>query len=1024
MDDKSTAHQWERPPIEIIPDVADSVHKLSLDSRVPTEALPYLLAHPLANVTEVVNAKPLDLRRASQWLGSVLITEELRNTMVNFADGRAASRHIMAMLVEIHGGETPPPLTTEEIMRSKQVGGVDESMPSVPSSVVDLSPRRSAALLPSVDAKFSRPPTSQKTAAFPIYPSRSLAETADEQLLATQTLVRDYREAVRAASTPDLSASSSPEAKRQLAANQAGQHLEVFITAVAAASGTVKRLFLKRLHSMTINSTGLHKDVIGEVLPDFETALGAVQTIIEQYIDTRILNAASRQKPLQRLPMIDFFLMSLLDVRDKTIADSYKAGVSTVRAGRQNVLDYVAQHISESVEVQSLAWDNDLRSGDRLPGKEDYLAASAEYFDIALTDDNIQLYEKVLSAPLSNIEEQHYRDRNIELYSKRIADFIELFTMHSALDLVVVVNNMRDLLGNYFKKRYPDSFDKDTAHREIYPHLQSNIEILLSAVDGLVQSELKLYGGLQPATADIIKSFWIMVTTKNEKYLAISEEQAKVYDFVLAGLPDVTGLTYRQASYALRHRGRELVYERYNLSGTFVLGEGSKVLADIFVSPHTLVPGTAASLGELAAQAVAHSPQRERIPTGRGSSASGLSEKQMQIARLYAQGRTPPEIMEELGVSSSYVPAAVNKVVAHLEAHGNINPTLLQEIRKQRALALARRGKYDRAGSGARSTSMPSKNIASRPESARPAIKGRAPSSYSPKADLLKADEEVILAKRIEAGVLAQEQLDIAVSNKRKLDSIYRRELEWLVDDGAAAREHMIMANVRLADTYAWRSSQRGLPWEDVRQIAYLGLMHAVEKFDFKKGYKFSTVAAGWIREHITRDIDTQARAVRVPVGVHEFVRQVNRASRQMSHQLQRIPTDEELAVKLETTVKKIQQARLDTRPIEQLDAPLFEEGGKTYGNKYLSEEAVQSAFSPAARQAAVAAVLQRVLTEDEGNILADSFGLMNGRPMLLKDLALKHGYPPVQMRRKLEATIEKLRDSEIGHQIAEILDS
>lgn len=187
---------------------------------------------------------------------------------------------------------------------------------------------------------------------------------------------------------------------------------------------------------------------------------------------------------------------------------------------------------------------------------------------------------------------------------------------------------------------------------------------------------------------------------------------------------------------------------------------------------------------------------------------------------------------------------------------------------------------------------------------------------------LLTAAEEVDLAKRIETGVYAEQLLAGAAPSKRKLTPSYKTQLDVLVRDGEAARDHMIRANLRLVVSVARKLSGRGLPFLDVIQEGNLGLIRAVEKFDYAKGFKFSTYATWWIRQAIQRGLAEQTRTVRLPVHVSETVAKLHRIDRDLQRLLGRDPTVDEVAEEAGIPVEKVVELRRVSRDPLSLDTP------------------------------------------------------------------------------------------------------
>ena len=206
------------------------------------------------------------------------------------------------------------------------------------------------------------------------------------------------------------------------------------------------------------------------------------------------------------------------------------------------------------------------------------------------------------------------------------------------------------------------------------------------------------------------------------------------------------------------------------------------------------------------------------------------------------------------------------------------------------------------------------------------------------KVPLLNAEQEVELAKRIEAGLFAEEKLN---EPQKKLDKKMQRDLEWIAEDGRRAKNHLLEANLRLVVSLAKRYTGRGMLFLDLIQEGNLGLIRAVEKFDYTKGYKFSTYATWWIRQAITRAMADQARTIRIPVHMVEVINKLARVQRQMLQDLGREPTPEELAKELDMTPEKVVEVQKYGREPISLHTPLGEEGDSEFGDLIEDSEAI-----------------------------------------------------------------------------------
>jgi RNA polymerase primary sigma factor len=226
---------------------------------------------------------------------------------------------------------------------------------------------------------------------------------------------------------------------------------------------------------------------------------------------------------------------------------------------------------------------------------------------------------------------------------------------------------------------------------------------------------------------------------------------------------------------------------------------------------------------------------------------------------------------------------------------------------------------------------------------------------------LLTAEQEVDLAKRIEAGLYAVHRLRSAEDMAQEIPSQLRRDLEYIARDGECAKSHLIEANLRLVVSVAKRYTGRGLPFQDLIQEGNMGLIHAVEKLDYTKGYKFSTYAIWWIRQAITRAIADQARTIRVPVNVVEVINRLGTVQRKLIQDLGREPTPKELAKEMDTTPQGVHElARYARQPLS-LDQAIGEEGDSQLGDFIEDGEAVIPAEAVSFRQ--LQQDLQSVLT-------------------------------------------------------------
>ena len=275
------------------------------------------------------------------------------------------------------------------------------------------------------------------------------------------------------------------------------------------------------------------------------------------------------------------------------------------------------------------------------------------------------------------------------------------------------------------------------------------------------------------------------------------------------------------------------------------------------------------------------------------------------------------------------------------------------------------------------------------------------------RTSLLTAEQEVDLAKRIEAGLFAEHKLETATG----LDEKFRRDLEMVAEDGRRAKAHMLEANLRLVVSVAKKYSDRGLSLLDVVQEGNLGLIRAVEKFDYTKGYKFSTYAMWWIRQAIQRGFADSARTIRLPVHVLEMLSKLSRVERDMHQRLGREPTPEELAVELDRTPDQIEELLRTSRQPISLDSTIGEDGETSIGD--LIEDVDAPEASELVDRQLMAEQLRSALdalTPREATIMAMRFGLYDGNPHTLDEIGRALGLTRERIRQLEKQSLSKLR--------------
>ena len=289
------------------------------------------------------------------------------------------------------------------------------------------------------------------------------------------------------------------------------------------------------------------------------------------------------------------------------------------------------------------------------------------------------------------------------------------------------------------------------------------------------------------------------------------------------------------------------------------------------------------------------------------------------------------------------------------------------------------------------------------------------------RVNLLNAEQEVDLSERIEAGLYAQHLLD---TESDKMDFKRRRELKWAANDGKRAKDHLLEANLRLVVSLAKRYTGRGMLFLDLIQEGNLGLIRAVEKFDWKKGFKFSTYATWWIRQAITRAMADQARTIRVPVHMVEVINKLSRVQRQMLQDLGREPTPDELARELDMPVEKVQEVQKYGREPISLHTPLGEDGDSEFGDLIEDTDAIapSDAVAVSLLQEQFKQVLE-TLSPREAGVIKMRYGLEDGQPKTLDDIGRVYGVTRERIRQIESKTMSKLRHPSRSQTLRDFLD-
>jgi len=292
------------------------------------------------------------------------------------------------------------------------------------------------------------------------------------------------------------------------------------------------------------------------------------------------------------------------------------------------------------------------------------------------------------------------------------------------------------------------------------------------------------------------------------------------------------------------------------------------------------------------------------------------------------------------------------------------------------------------------------------------------------KVALLNAEEEVELAKRIEAGLYAAERMRRSIDAGEKVSPQLRRDLRWIVRDGERAKNHLLEANLRLVVSLAKRYTGRGMAFLDLIQEGNLGLIRAVEKFDYTKGYKFSTYATWWIRQAITRAMADQARTIRIPVHMVEVINKLGRIQRELLQDLGREPTPEELAKEMDITPEKVLEIQQYAREPISLDQTIGDEGDSQLGDFIEDSEAIVAvdAVSFTLLQDQLQSVLA-TLSEREAGVVRLRFGLTDGQPRTLDEIGQVYGVTRERIRQIESKTMSKLRHPSRSQVLRDYLD-
>jgi RNA polymerase primary sigma factor len=289
---------------------------------------------------------------------------------------------------------------------------------------------------------------------------------------------------------------------------------------------------------------------------------------------------------------------------------------------------------------------------------------------------------------------------------------------------------------------------------------------------------------------------------------------------------------------------------------------------------------------------------------------------------------------------------------------------------------------------------------------------------------LLNAEQEVDLAKRIESGLYASERLRRSGTDGERLSVSMRRDLGWVSRDGERARDHLVEANLRLVVSIARRYRGGSMAFLDLVQEGNLGLIRAVEKFDYVKGYKFSTYATWWIRQAISRALADQERTIRIPVHMIELVNRLSRLQRELLQDLGREPTAVELATAMDLTPERVVEVQQYARVPISLDQTIGDDGDSRLG------DFIEDSEAPVAMDVVAFSLLQDqlrqvllTLSEREAGVIRLRFGLVDGRPRTLDEIGQVFGVTRERIRQIESKTMSKLRHPSRSQVLRDYLD-
>ena len=426
-------------------------------------------------------------------------------------------------------------------------------------------------------------------------------------------------------------------------------------------------------------------------------------------------------------------------------------------------------------------------------------------------------------------------------------------------------------------------------------------------------------------------------------------------------------------------------------------------------------PATVEAPAEAAGEAAAGTPAKKprKAAAKKAAPAAGVAEDETaKPAKKAAKGEAgeEPVVLEEVELEED--------LAIELEDVPIDEPVALVEAAQADAEADSTDFEWDDEESEALKQARRDAELTASADSVRAYLKqiGKVP--------LLNAEQEVDLAKRIEGGLYASERLRLAEEQGEKLPTPLRRDLDWISRDGERAKNHLLEANLRLVVSLAKRYTGRGMAFLDLIQEGNLGLIRAVEKFDYTKGYKFSTYATWWIRQAITRAMADQARTIRIPVHMVEVINKLGRIQRELLQDLGREPTPEELAKEMDITPEKVLEIQQYAREPISLDQTIGDEGDSQLGDFIEDSEAVVAvdAVSFSLLQDQLQQVLQ-TLSEREAGVVRLRFGLTDGQPRTLDEIGQVYGVTRERIRQIESKTMSKLRHPSRSQVLRDYLD-